>query len=109
MPNTTRKKSHVSEGSHRSGKLPTLRVQIIWQRLEQMEQGKRALEVIVGEMQKDVKEAKTKKEKESYGNTWENNSKPESQDPLSRVTAMHEKSKLEVANQKSKKFLEQGL
>ena len=60
-----------------------------------MEQGKRALEVIVGEMQKDVKEAKTKKQKESYGNTWEINSKPESQDPLARVTAMHEKSKPE--------------
>ena len=36
------------------------------QRLEQMEQGKRALEVIVGTVQRDVEEVKTKKGKESY-------------------------------------------
>ena len=47
------------------------------QRLEQMEQGKRALELIVGTVQRDVEEVKTKKGKESYLQTWEANEKPE--------------------------------
>ncbi len=39
-------------------------------------------------------------------NTWENNGKPENQNPIARLTAMLEKPKLAYANQKSKDFLE---
>ena len=56
---------------------PSSQLEIIMQRLEQMEQGKRALEVIVGTVQRDVEEVKTKKGKESYLQTWEANAKTE--------------------------------
>ena len=78
--------------------------QVIMQKWEQMEQGKQALEEIVGAVQRDV--VKTKKENKSYVNTWENNGKPENQDPIARLTAMLEKPKLAYANQKSKDFLD---
>ena len=57
-------------------------------------------------MQRDVKEVKTKKEKESYVETWEANTKLENQDPIARVTAMLEKPKLTDANRIRKGFLD---
>ena len=50
------------------GDPPLSEFQIIMQRLEQMELGKRALQGVVGAVQKDV-EVKKKKEKESYVKT----------------------------------------
>lgn len=48
-------------------------LQFIMQRLEQVEQDKKALEAIVGTVQREGKEVKTKKEKESYVQTWKDN------------------------------------
>ena len=57
------------------GDPPLSEFQIIMQRMEQMELGKRALQAVVGAVQKE--EVKTKNEKESYVQTWENNATPE--------------------------------
>ena len=86
--------------------LPTSELKFIMQRLEQTEQDKRALEAKVGAVQRDMEEVKTKKEQEWYVQTWENNGKPESPNPIARVTAMLEKPKLIDAKQKSKDFLD---
>ena len=88
------------------GNLPTSELKFIMQRLEQTEQEKLALETKVGGVQRDIKEIKTKKEQEWYVQTWENNGKPESQNPIARVTAMLEKPKRIDAKQKSKDYLD---
>ena len=61
--------------SQRREKPPILRVPGHNAEMGQMEQGKQALEEIVGAVQRDV--VKMKKEKKSYVNTWENNGKPD--------------------------------
>ena len=88
------------------GNLPTSESKFKMQRLEQIEQDKRALEAKVGAVQRDIEEVKTKKEQEWYVQTWENNGKSESQNPIARVTAMLEKPKLIDAKQKSKDYLD---
>ena len=88
------------------GNPPLSELQFVMQKLEQMEQGSRALETTVWEMLRYVEEVKKKKEKELYVNTWESNAQPESQDPIARVTAILEKPKITDENQKVKDFLD---
>ena len=64
------------------------------------------MEAKVGAVQRDIEEVKTKKELEWYVQTWENNEKSESQNPIARVTAMLEKPKRIDAKQKSKDYLD---
>ena len=64
------------------------------------------MEAKVGAVQRDIEEVKTKKEQEWYVQTWENNEKSESQNPIARVTAMLEKPKRIDAKQKSKDYLD---
>ena len=47
-----------------------------------------------------------KKKQKSYVQRWENNAKPEDQDPTTRVTGMLEKPKVTDANQKSKVYVD---
>ena len=82
------------------GNPPLSELQFVMQKLEQMEQGSRALETTVWEMLSYVEEVKKKKEKELYVNTWESNAQPESQDPIARVTAMLEKPRSQMKTRK---------
>ena len=71
------------------------------QRLEQMEQDKRAMEARLGAMQTDIAEKKMKKNKNGmcrHGKTMRN---LQSQDPIARETVMLE---ITDANQKSKEY-----
>ena len=71
------------------------------QRLEQMEQDKRAMEARLGAMQTDIAEKKMKKNKNGmcrHGKTMRN---LQSQDSIARETVMLE---ITDANQKSKEY-----
>ena len=41
-----------------------------------------------------MQEVKTKKENDAFMHMWENNATPDSQDPITRVTAMLERAKV---------------
>ena len=71
-----------------------------------MEVGNRTRDAVVVTVQKDIQELKTQKGKESYMNMWKNNSTPESQDPITRETAMLEKPKIIDAQDRFKEFLD---
>lgn len=68
--------------------------------------GNQTRDGVVVTVQKDLHEVKKQKGKESYMNMWKNNSTPESQDPITRETAMLEKPKIIDAQDRFKEFLD---
>ena len=71
-----------------------------------MKVGNQTRDGVVVTVQKDLHEVKKQKGKESYMNMWKNNSTPESQDPITRETAMLEKPKIIDAQDRFKEFLD---